>query len=151
MGVESAIFEIIHESIHHDESVLTVSDLCEIAGVSRSGYYRWEATAGQREKREEQGFTQEQLGEASELSSVHISLVENAKRKPSLQSLLQICNALQITMDELLVGNQHLSQNDYQSLSHHRRREFLAKIFYLNNQPHYRLNLYSSHSAELSF
>lgn len=68
-----------------------------------------------KEKREEQGFTQEQLGEASELSSVHISLVENAKRKPSLQSLLQICNALQITMDELLVGNQHPSQNDYQS------------------------------------
>ena len=28
-----------------------------------------------KEKREEQGFTQEQLGEASELSSVHISLV----------------------------------------------------------------------------
>ena len=54
MGVESAIFEIIHESIRHDESVLTVSALCEIAGVSRSGYYRWEATAEQREKREEQ-------------------------------------------------------------------------------------------------
>ena len=54
MGVESAIFEIIHESIHHDESVLTVSALCEIAGVSRSGYYRWEAAAGQRGKREEQ-------------------------------------------------------------------------------------------------
>ena len=54
MGVESAIFEIIHESIRHDESVLTVSDLCEIAGVSRSGCYRWEAASGQRKKREEQ-------------------------------------------------------------------------------------------------
>ena len=54
MGVESAIFEIIHESIRHDDSVLTVSALCEIAGVSRSGYYRWEATAGQRAKQEEQ-------------------------------------------------------------------------------------------------
>ena len=54
MGVESAIFEIIHESIRHDESALTVSALCEIAGVSRSGYYRWEAAAGQRAKQEEQ-------------------------------------------------------------------------------------------------
>ena len=68
-----------------------------------------------KEKREEQGFTQEQLGEAADLSSVHISLVENAKRKPSLQSLLQICGALHITMDELLVGNQQPSQKDYQT------------------------------------
>ena len=61
MGVESAIFEIIHESIRHDESVLTVSALCEIAGVSRSGYYRWEAAAGQRAKQEEQDQEGEEL------------------------------------------------------------------------------------------
>lgn len=68
-----------------------------------------------KEKREESGFTQEQLGEATGLSSVHISLMENAKRKPSLQSLVQICSALNITMDELLVGNQPSSRSDYQS------------------------------------
>ena len=68
-----------------------------------------------KEKREEQGFTQEQLGEATGLSSVHISFVENGKRKPSLHSLLQICNVLGITMYELLVGNQPSSNKDYQS------------------------------------
>ena len=52
MGTESVIFEIIHESIHNNESMLTVSELCEIAGVSRSGYYRWKEAARQRAKQE---------------------------------------------------------------------------------------------------
>ena len=68
-----------------------------------------------KEKREEKGLTQEQLSEATSLSSVHISYIESAKRKPSLGALLRICNALDITMDDLLVGNQTPSGNDYQS------------------------------------
>lgn len=52
MGVESAVFEIIHEALCQEDSVLTVSAMCEIAGVSRSGYYRWEAASETREKRE---------------------------------------------------------------------------------------------------
>ena len=52
MGVESAVFEIIHEALRQEDSVLTVSAMCEIAGVSRSGYYRWEAASETREKRE---------------------------------------------------------------------------------------------------
>lgn len=68
-----------------------------------------------REKREEQGISQEQLSELSGLSTVYISLIENARKKPSLSSLLKVCNALNVTMDELLVGNQTPSEKDYQS------------------------------------
>ena len=53
MGVQSAIYEIINESLKQKDAVLTVSELCEIAGVSRSGYYRWESTSGKRQDREE--------------------------------------------------------------------------------------------------
>ena len=52
MSVESAVFEIIHEALRQEDSVLTVSAMCEIAGVSRSGYYKWEAASETREKRE---------------------------------------------------------------------------------------------------
>lgn len=41
MGTQSAVFEIINESLRHKDTELSVSALCDIAGVSRSGYYRW--------------------------------------------------------------------------------------------------------------
>ena len=41
MGVQDSVFAIIHESLESKEQVLNISMLCEIAGVSRSGYYRW--------------------------------------------------------------------------------------------------------------
>ena len=41
MGVQSAVYEIIHETLKNSDSSLSVTALCEIAGVSRSGYYRW--------------------------------------------------------------------------------------------------------------
>ena len=34
-------FEIIHETISKADNTLSVKMLCEIAGVSRSGYYNW--------------------------------------------------------------------------------------------------------------
>lgn len=41
-------FEIIHETINKSNNRLSVTMLCEIAGVSRSGYYNW---ASAKEKR----------------------------------------------------------------------------------------------------
>ena len=38
MGAQSVIFEIIHESLMNKDTELSFSALCEIAGVSRSGY-----------------------------------------------------------------------------------------------------------------
>ena len=49
----SVRFEAIHTILSGEGNVLTVSELCETAGVSRSGYYRWLSAAGAREKREE--------------------------------------------------------------------------------------------------
>lgn len=47
-------FEVIHNTITHTDNKLNVKSLCDIAGVSRSGYYRWIKAAGQREAREKQ-------------------------------------------------------------------------------------------------
>ena len=46
-------YEIIYAAVHKDNNLLSVSKLCEIAGVSRSGYYAWIEAAPTREKREE--------------------------------------------------------------------------------------------------
>lgn len=48
----STKFEIINESVSGDGSVMSVSKLCALAGVSRSGYYSWVNNAGGREARE---------------------------------------------------------------------------------------------------
>jgi len=54
MGVQDSIFSIIQRSMQEKDAVLNVSVMCEIAGVSRSGYYRWLSAADVRAKREEQ-------------------------------------------------------------------------------------------------
>ena len=53
MGVQSAVYEIIHESLKHKDTELSITALCEIAGVSRSGYYRWVDAEDVRKQREE--------------------------------------------------------------------------------------------------
>lgn len=47
-------FEIIHETINKANNTLSVTMLCEIAGVSRSGYYNWVASKEKRIEKEEQ-------------------------------------------------------------------------------------------------
>lgn len=46
-------FEIIHEMMSRDGNLLNISLLCRIAGVSRSGYYRWISAEDARQSREE--------------------------------------------------------------------------------------------------
>lgn len=45
-------FEVIWKTMQEGDNQLSVSMLCEIAGVSRSGYYKWIKSAGIREERE---------------------------------------------------------------------------------------------------
>ena len=45
-------FEIIHETINKANNTLSVKMLCEIAGVSRSGYYNWVDSAEKRAEKE---------------------------------------------------------------------------------------------------
>ena len=46
-------YEIIHSATQKDNNLLSISKMCEIAGVSRSGYYAWENASDVREKRED--------------------------------------------------------------------------------------------------
>lgn len=52
MEKEKNKFEIIHEVVRKKNNLLNISKLCEIAGVSRSGYYRWVKAAKHREEQE---------------------------------------------------------------------------------------------------
>lgn len=54
MGTSSVKYEIIYEVVSQKNSQITVKELCEIAGVSRSGYYRWLDAADSRKARDEQ-------------------------------------------------------------------------------------------------
>lgn len=52
METEKNKFEIIHDVVSKESNMLNISMLCDIAGVSRSGYYRWVNAAEHREKQE---------------------------------------------------------------------------------------------------
>ena len=45
-------YEIIHAAIQRDNNLLSIAKLCEIAGVSRSGYYAWVGAAPLRKERD---------------------------------------------------------------------------------------------------
>ena len=55
-----------------------------------------------RQNRIRLNITQEQLAEMVNVSVPHISRIENGSSQPSLQVLVDICNALKITIDDLL-------------------------------------------------
>ena len=53
-------FELIREIVNKEDNVLSVTELCRIAGVSRSGYYRWvnaEDVRRAREQRDQEDFS----------------------------------------------------------------------------------------------
>lgn len=57
MGIEAPAkvkYGIIYEAVKQDNNVLNISVLCQIAGVSRSGYYNWVESAPYRQACEEQ-------------------------------------------------------------------------------------------------
>ena len=62
---------------------------------------------------QQRGLTQEQLAEMVELTPGFISLIETGKKRASLEILLSLCCALNITLNDLLVGNQIIQETDY--------------------------------------
>ena len=52
METSNSKFEIIHETIQKSNNTLSVKMLCEIAGVSRSGYYNWVSASNKRDDKE---------------------------------------------------------------------------------------------------
>jgi len=67
------------------------------------------------ETRMQHGLSQAKLAELTDLSISYISYIETAKKQPSLVSLIHISNALGLTVDELLCGNQLHNPTDYQT------------------------------------
>ena len=49
-----AKYQIIYDTLQKNDNLLNVAAMCEIAGVSRSGYYHYLSTEDQRMEREEQ-------------------------------------------------------------------------------------------------
>ena len=60
-----------------------------------------------REVRNDKHLTQEYLANATGVNVSHISNIETNKVKVSLTLLVQICNALDVTMDYLLENEYH--------------------------------------------
>jgi len=57
MGIQAppaVKFAMIQAATAHDNNLLSITEMCSIAGVSRSGYYRWLDAAPARDLREEQ-------------------------------------------------------------------------------------------------
>ena len=67
------------------------------------------------EVRKQQEMTQAELAALTDMSDSYISYIETAKKQASLESLVRISNALGITVDELLSGNQLHNPTDYQN------------------------------------
>ena len=57
MGIQTPSevkFALIQAATARDDNLLNITELCKIAGVSRSGYYRWIDAAPVRALRDEQ-------------------------------------------------------------------------------------------------
>lgn len=61
-----------------------------------------------REVRIEKGLTQEYVANHANVNVSHISNIENNRVKISLQTLVAVCNALEITVDYVL-SNEYIS------------------------------------------
>lgn len=60
-------------------------------------------------RRKELRIKQSELAEKLDISNNHISSIENGREKPSLDTLLKICEELKVTPDYILLGNVHLN------------------------------------------
>lgn len=55
--------------------------------------------------REEAGYSQEKLGEKISRSTIFISYMERGEKSPGIDTLIQISNALKVSVD-ILLGNE---------------------------------------------
>ena len=70
-----------------------------------------------REARKSRGYTQSELAELTEYSVQHISHVETGNTKLSVELLICIANALDVSLDELLRDSLDLSPKAQHSIS----------------------------------
>jgi len=65
-----------------------------------------------KEKRKEMGFTQKQLGEMVGVTKVSICCYENGTRTPTLDTLVDLANALQVELTYLFGADHYLVSED---------------------------------------
>ena len=63
-----------------------------------------------RKTRKTKNITQEKLSEYVGISPVFMSQIENASRKPSLETVVNIANSLNVTIDELITNKSSREQ-----------------------------------------
>lgn len=68
-----------------------------------------------KEIREQKFMTQVELAEHCRTTAQYLSQIEHGKKQPSLQTLVGIAETLEISMDELLGGNQVRNRKVYQN------------------------------------
>ena len=61
--------------------------------------------------RKSKHITQERLAEITDLTNNYISNIENCRSIPSLETLMKLCGALEVTPNELLMGVSPKSSN----------------------------------------
>lgn len=54
------------------------------------------------EFRKKKGLSQEVLSGLSDIGRTHLSAIERGERKPTLETLYKICNALDVKMSEMV-------------------------------------------------
>ena len=102
-------FGVIRATSMEKSNILTISELCEIAGVSRSGYYAWLSSEQKRAAREAQDAADFQQileayrfrGYAKGVRGIHMRLLHtgirmNGKKIRRLNSVLSVRSAKQI-------------------------------------------------------
>ena len=67
------------------------------------------------EWRKRLNITQDDLSFLTGISVPYISEIENGKKRPSLDIIVSISDAIGVTVDELLSGNMLSSSSDYQT------------------------------------
>ncbi len=60
-------------------------------------------------------ISQTELAELTDLSVPFISHIETGRSKASLETIVKIAGALKLNVDRLLVGNQAIGSNDYET------------------------------------
>ena len=63
-----------------------------------------------RQLRVESGLTQEKLAERADVTNNFISHIETCRSIPSLETVVKLCNALDVTPDALLLGTETRSR-----------------------------------------
>ena len=73
-----------------------------------------------RNYREQRGFTQEKLAELSNISDKHLSKIERGKINIKIDTLVNIANALGISVDKLLLDvSSYVEQNYISQITYH--------------------------------